>query len=175
MLIYVHRAWVPSVITARGIVPHISCARCKPDVEGVEEDAVGVIWVNSDALIVPVLRIIHATVSERAALRALHITPTRAAIRGSPGAELATIRIAATAVVIPNDGLCLSVNVICVTRRDCDVDASELVGAATTGSVPTTDRIVARRAASGIHGRTRRVRAAGHLITKHESVSIAGN
>src|SRR5207248_2831044 len=124
MLIYVHWAWVPSGITARGIVPHISCARCKPDVEGVEEDAVGVIWVNSDAGIVPVLRIIHATVSERAALSALHITPTRAAIRGGPGAELATFRIAATAVVIPNDGLCLGVNVICVTRRDCDVDAS---------------------------------------------------
>src|SRR5439155_22870522 len=122
MLVHVHRVWVPSGITAGGIVPDSSRARCKPDVEGVEEDAVGVIWVNSDALIVPVLRIIHATVSERTALRTLHITPARAAICASPRPELATIRIAATAVVIPNDGLCLSVNVICVTRRDCDVD-----------------------------------------------------
>ena len=69
----------------------------------------------------------------------------------------------------------MSVNVIGVTRRDCDVDSSELVGGAITGSGPTAYGIVARRAAAGVHRRTRRVRAAGDLITKHESISIAGN
>src|SRR5438874_1668679 len=172
MLIYVHWAWVTAGITARNIIPHVSCARCKPYVEGVEEDAVGVIWVNSDALIVPVLRIIHATVSERAALRALHITPARAAVCRSPRTKLASVG-ATTAVVIPNDRLRLCVDVVRVTRCDCDIDAPELIGAATTGSIAATNRIVARRATTGIHGRTRRVRAAGHLVTEHKPISIA--
>src|SRR5438552_7046829 len=173
MLIYVHRVWVPSGITAGGIIPNCACACCKPNVEGVEEDAVGVIWVNSDALIVPVLRIIHATVSERAALRTLHVSPARPAIGGSPGAKLTSIGIATTAVVIPNDGLRLCVDVVRVTRRDCDINASQLVGGANTGSSATANRIVARRAVTRIHGRSSSVRTAGYLVTKHEPVPIA--
>src|SRR5438552_17403233 len=123
MLIYVHWAWVTAGITARNIIPHVSCARCKPYVEGVEEYAFGVIWVNSDALIVPVLRIIHATVSERAALRTLHVSLARPAIGGSLGAKLTSIGIATAAVVIPNDGLRLCVDVVRVTWPDWDIDA----------------------------------------------------
>src|SRR5256885_2541640 len=175
MLIYVHRPWVPSGITARKIVPHTSCARCKPDVKGVEEDAVGIIWVNRNALIVPVLGIIETTVTERAALRAFHISPARPAIRASPRTKLATVGITTPTVVIPNNGLRLRVNVIRIARRHCDVDASKLVGAAITGSSPTGNRIITRRTAAGIHRRTCRVRAARHLVTEDKPVTITGN
>src|SRR5438552_3612548 len=81
--------------------------------------------------------------------------------------------IAKTAVVIPNDGLRLCVDVVRVTRRDCDIDASQLVGGANTGSVAAANRIVARRAVTRIHGRSSSVRTAGYLVTKHEPVRIA--
>ena len=58
MLVHVHRACTPAGITAGGIVPHCSCARCKPDVKSVEEDTVGVVRIYGDPLVVPVLRII---------------------------------------------------------------------------------------------------------------------
>ena len=131
MLVHVHRTCAAGVgITAGGIVPHCSCARCKPNVESVEEHAVGIVRVDRDSLVVPVLRIVAGgilAVSERAALRAFHVSPAGAAICGSPGAKLATSCAATTAIAIPNDGLRLRVDVIRVTRRDCDVDASELV------------------------------------------------
>ena len=180
MLIDVHGTCASAAgITAGGIVPHSTRARCKPHVERVEEDAVGIIRVHGDSLVVPVLRIIggaagDSAVSERAALRALHISPGRAAVCRSPRTKLAAIGVAAAAIVIPNDGLHLRVDVIGVTRRDCDVDASELIGAAITGSRSTSNRIIARRAATGIHRRTRRVRAAGDLVTEHKPISIAG-
>src|SRR5437773_3972141 len=169
--------WARAGITTGSIVPDSSRTRCKPHLERVEKDPVRIVWVHCDSLVVPVLGIVAlavVTVSKRAALRALHITPTPATVCGSPGAELAAVG-AAAAVVIPNDGLRLSVDVIGVTRRDCDVDSSELVGAAITGSSPTAYGIVARRAVTCIHRRTRGVRAADHLITKHEPISIAGN
>src|SRR4029453_13385934 len=124
---------------------------------------------------VPVLRIIEATVTERTALRAFHIRPAGAAICRSPCTELATVATTATAIAIPNDGLRLRVDVIWITRRDCDVDASELIGAAITGSVPIFNWIVARCAGAGIHGRTCRVRATGHLITEDKPVGIPGD
>ena len=117
-------------ITAGGIVPDGSCARCKPDVESVEEDAVRIVWIHGDSLVVPVLWIVAGgilAVSERAALRTFHVSPACAAIRGSPGAELAARCASATAIAIPDDGLPLRINVIRVTRRDSDIDASELV------------------------------------------------
>src|SRR4029450_5078551 len=91
----------------------------------------------------------------------------------SPCTKLATVTIAASA--IPNDGLRLRVDVIWIARRDCDVDASQLVGAAITGSVPILNWVVARCAAAGIHGRTGRVRATGHLITEDEPIGITGD
>src|SRR5262245_24661568 len=118
MLIHVNGACVPAVrITAGGIVPHSARARCKPHVERVEKDPGRMVWVHCDSLVVPVLGIVAlatSAVSERAALRALHISPARATVCGSPGAKLAAISTAAAAVAIGRDGLALCVNVICV-------------------------------------------------------------
>src|SRR5947207_15086976 len=99
--------------------------------------------ITSYAPIIHVLRIIAGTilaVSECAPLRTLHVSPARPAIGGSPGAKLTSIRIATTVVVIPNDGLRLCVDVVRVTRRDCDIDASQLVDGANTGSSATANR-----------------------------------
>src|SRR4029077_10756672 len=177
VLIHVHGTWVTAGITTGYIVPDCPCPRCKPDVEGVKEHAVGIVRIHRDALVVPVLRIIASTGNDvdRTALGALHKTPSPATVCGSPSAKLAAVGVATPAIAIENNGLPLRVDVIWVTRRDCDVDASELVGAATTGSGPTSNGIVARRAGAGVHRRTRRVRTAGDLIAKDESISIAGN
>src|SRR5215510_1450916 len=100
MLVHVHGKWAPARITTGDIVPDSSRACCEPNVICVEEDAVGIVRVHGDSLIVPVLRIIEAAVTERTALRAFHIRPAGAAICGSPGTKLATVTIAASA--IPN-------------------------------------------------------------------------
>src|SRR5215469_886764 len=178
MLVHVHGMRAPAGITTGGIVPDSSCTRCKPDLECVQENAVGVVRIHRDSLVVPVLGIVAlgiVTVSKRAALGAFHITPSPAAVCGSPGAELAAVGVTTTGVVIKLNRTRLSVNVIRVTRRDSDVDASELVGGANTGSGPTAYGIVARRAGACVHRRTCRVRAASDLCAKYESISIAGN
>src|SRR5919106_1087768 len=104
MLIDVHRACAPGIgIPAGGIVPNCSGPGCKPDVECVKEHAVGIVRIHRDSLVVPVLRIVAGsivTVSERAALRALHIHPGRATVCGTPGAELATVGVSTSTVVI---------------------------------------------------------------------------
>src|SRR6266436_1901606 len=157
MLVHVHGTWVPAGITTGDIVPYCPGPGSKPHIKGVKENAVGVVRVHRDSLVVPVLRIVEATVTERTALRTFHVSPAGAAICGSPCTKLATVGTAATGVAIPNDGLRLRVNVIGITWRDCDVDASKLVGAAITGSGPTNNWIVARCTAAGIHGRTCRI------------------
>src|SRR5436309_6794384 len=142
--------WAHAGITTGSIVPHSSRARCKPDIEGVEKHPVRVIRIHCDSLVVPVLRVIAGAViavSERAALRALHITPTPATVRGSPGTELAAIGAAAT-VAIRRDGLALCVNVIWVARRDANVNSPELVAGVDVNK---------RRTAAGVHGRPCRV------------------
>src|ERR1044072_9663981 len=103
MLVHVQGPGFPAGITTGDIVPHSSRTRCEPNIICIEEHAVGVVRIHRDSLIVPVLRIIEATVTERTALRAFHISPAGAAVCGSPRAELATVAIAASA--IPNDGL----------------------------------------------------------------------
>src|SRR5207249_5821171 len=62
-----------------------------------------------------------------------------------------------------------------ITRRDGDVDAAELVGAAITGPGPANNWIIARCTAAGIHWRTCRVRATVHLITEDKSVGITSD
>src|SRR5262245_58946122 len=104
MLIHVHGTWVSAGITTGDIVPHSSRTCCEPNVICVEEHAVGVVRVHRDSLIVPVLRIIEPTVTERTTLRAFHISPADAAICCSPGTELTTVSTTAIAR-IPNDGL----------------------------------------------------------------------
>src|SRR6266446_7266994 len=133
MLIHVNGACAPAIrITAGGIVPHSARARCKPHVKRVEKDAVRIVWVHCDSLVVPVLGIVAlarggCAVSERAALRALHITPARATVCGSPSAELAARSTAAAAVAVPHDGLALCVNVVRITRRDANINSPKLV------------------------------------------------
>src|SRR5215510_16186366 len=97
MLVHVHGKWAPARITTGDIVPDSSRACCEPNVICVEEDAVGVVRVHRDSLIVPVLRIIEAAVTERTALRAFHIRPAGAAIGCSPCTKLTTIGTAAIA------------------------------------------------------------------------------
>ena len=63
MLVHVHRTCAAAVgISAGGIVPYCACARCKPNVKSVEEDAVRIVRVYSDSLVVPVLRIIAGSI-----------------------------------------------------------------------------------------------------------------
>src|SRR5450759_5393142 len=130
MLIHVHGTCVPAVgITAGGIVPDSARPGCKPDVEGADEDTVRVVRIHCDRLIVPILRVIASAilaVSKRAALRALHVAPGSPAVRGSPGADLAPGGIAATAVVVTDNGLHLGVDVVRVTRGDGNVHSTQL-------------------------------------------------
>src|SRR5947208_15585868 len=104
MLIHMHRASCAAVrIPAGGIVPGSSCARCKPDIEGVENDAVRIIWIDDHSLIVPVLWVIAGAVlavPECTALRALHEGPICTAVRGGPVAYLAAECDDAAAVAI---------------------------------------------------------------------------
>ena len=170
MLIHVHRTCVSAVrITARGIVPNSSRARCKPNVERIEEYPIGIIRIDGDSLVVPVLRIITGAVtaiSERATLRAFHITPARATVCGSPSADLAARGVAATTIIVTDNGLYLGVDVIRVTRRDSNVDSAQLIAGIDVNK---------RRATPRIHGCPSRIGAARDLITKHETIGIAGD
>src|SRR5438105_6775478 len=148
MLVHMHRTCAAAIgIPAGRIVPYCPCPRRKPDVKRVKEHAFGVVRVHGDPLVVPVLRIITGgilAIAQRTSLRAFHVSPAGAAICAGPCAKLATVGTAATAVAIPNDGLGLGIDVIWITRRNCDVDASELVGGAITGSGPANNWIVTR-------------------------------
>src|SRR5436190_811595 len=121
-----NRACRPAVrISAGNIVPDSSRASCKPDVERVEEYAIGIIWVHHHPLIVPILVIVASAglaVSERAALRPLHESPARPAISRRPGTNLAARVIAAAA--IGNNGLCLGIDVVRIARRDSNIDSA---------------------------------------------------
>src|SRR5581483_1167135 len=132
-------------IPAGGIVPDISCASCKPDIKGVEENALGIIWIHYDSLVVPVLGIVTSSalaISERAALGALHESPACAAVNRNPGADLAPGCIAATTVTVADNRLYLSINVIRVTRRHSNLDPAYLI--------PGVD-INERGAVTGVH------------------------
>src|ERR1043166_5259854 len=117
-----HRTCCAAVgITAGGIVPHGSRARCEPDLERVEENTVGIIWINNHSLIVPVLGIVACAVlavPKRAALGTLHKSPACTAVGSGPGADLATRSVAAAAVTVTHNGLYLGIDVIRVTRGD---------------------------------------------------------
>ena len=170
MLIHVHRTCAAGIgIPAGGIVPHRSSAGCKPDVECVKEDAIRIVRIDRDSLVVPILWIIAGTtltVSERAALGTLHITPARAAICGSPGAKLAASAPPQPPLLFASNGLPLCVNIIRVAWRDSNLNATELVAG----------RGIDKRAAgAGIHRRACRVRAAGDLIAEHEPIGVAGD
>ncbi len=134
------RAWGSGRVAARHVVEGRPRAGRQPHVEGTDEDAVGVVGVNRDGLVVPVLRVVaapgraHARArvgagGEQRARRAGHVAPGGAAVGRGPDAELAAGGVAAAAVVVGGDGLHLRVDVVRVARRDGDVDAAELVPA----------------------------------------------
>ena len=131
-----------AVIAAREVGERRTGARRKPDVVGVDEQAVGVVRIDREALVVPVLRVVEAAAAERRALRAGHERPRGAAVRARPDAELAAGAAAAIAARVSGDGLHLRVDDVRVARRDRDVDPSELVGRYTVG--PPIMRTVAR-------------------------------
>src|SRR6266550_2152837 len=172
MLVHVNGACSPGIrITAGGIVPCRSRARCEPNVKSVEEHAVRIVRIHDDSLVVPVLRIITgtiwaATVSQRAALRTFHEGPACAAVSSSPGADLATRSFAAAAVAVTDNRLGLGIDVIRVTRRHSNVDTAQLIARI---------NINKRRAAAGIHGRSSRVRTAADCIAEDETISVACN
>src|SRR5437764_15137961 len=100
MLVHVHGMWVGAGITTGSIVPDSSRARCEPHVVSIEEYPVRIVRIYGDSLIVPVLRIIEATVTQRTALRTFHVSPGASAIRRSTAAELAARGTAATAIAV---------------------------------------------------------------------------
>src|SRR5215471_10572605 len=110
MLVHVHGKWTPAGITTGDIVPCSSSARREPDVVSVDEQAVGVVRIDREALVVPVLRVVEAAVAERRALRATHERPRGAAVRACPDAELAAGGTAAVAARISGDRLHLRVD-----------------------------------------------------------------
>src|SRR5205814_10018966 len=81
-----------AVIAAGDVKKRCPCACRKPTVERVNKNAVGIIWIHRDTLVVPVLWIVAGitagvsahTVSERAALGAGHKTPGVTAIVARP-------------------------------------------------------------------------------------------
>src|SRR5207248_1927209 len=82
VLIHVH-AIVRRAITASGIIPNEIPVGPEPDLEGVEKDAVRIVRINGNALVVPVLRIVArrgAAVSEGSARRAGDLSPGYAAV-----------------------------------------------------------------------------------------------
>src|SRR3954468_5402049 len=93
------------------------------DVEGIEEQGLGVVGVDSHALVVPVLGVIGRAAGKATHARAL--LPGRATVGGAPHAELPTALLAATG----EDGLHLSVNVVGVAGGHGQVDAAQGVAA----------------------------------------------
>src|SRR6476660_1594859 len=170
MLIHVNGTCAAAIrVTAGGIVPDSSCARCKPDVERIEEDPVRIVWVHGDSLVVPVLGIVAlatSAVSERAALRTLHVTPGCGAVCRSPRSKLAAVSTAATAVAIWSNRLALCINVVRVAWRDSKLDPPQLI--ASRG-------IDKWAAAGGVHRCPCRVGAAGNLITEDEPIGVTGD
>src|SRR6267378_8470812 len=114
-----HRAGRAAIrIAAGGIIPGSSRARCEPNFKSVEEDALRIIWIHNDSLIVPVLGIVSCAVlavSKRAALGTFHESPTCASVSRSPSANLAARRTSTTAIAVGDNRLCLGINVIRVT------------------------------------------------------------
>ena len=69
-------------ITASGIVPGGIAIGPEPNFEGIEENAVGIVWINGESLIVPVLWIVSRAaraVKKRIPGRARDLTPGYAA------------------------------------------------------------------------------------------------
>src|SRR4029077_13211827 len=98
-----------------------SGAGCKPNFEGIDKNPVGIIWINRDPLVVPVLGIVAraaTAIDERIAIRTGKLGPACAAVSRVPNAKLATVGTSTTIISVRRDRLHLRVNVIRVARRD---------------------------------------------------------
>src|ERR1043166_2659301 len=144
----------------------------EPNLERVEENAVRVVRIDGNTLVVPVLCVVPGAprgpgvaIDERSAGRPRNLRPSGATISGPPRAKLTTRRVRAATTGLRSDRLHLRVHVIGVTGRDCDVDAPKLIANARANvlragcsirSAPTIcisrNRGEITRAAAGRHG-----------------------
>ena len=60
-------------------------------------------------------------------MRALHESPTRAAVSGGPNTDLAAGNVAATGVIVTDNGLHLGIDVARVARRNRNVHSTQLI------------------------------------------------
>src|SRR4030095_11495346 len=93
----------------------------------------------------------------------LHESPACAAVSRCPGTDLTAGRASAAAVAVTDNRLCLSIDVICVTRRYRDLDSAQLV---------TSVYVNEWRAARRVHRRIRGIGAALDLVTKDEPAGV---
>src|SRR5438105_15695691 len=91
MLVHVNDLGVTAVAAGR-ISPGGISILPKPDFECIEKDAVRIVWIDRDALVVPVLIVVGvaaAAVRNRSSGRAGNLGPCRSAIRRTPCGTLA--------------------------------------------------------------------------------------
>ena len=128
VLVHVHT--MVRAIPAGDVVPHGIPVGPEPNFEGVEKDAVGVVRINGDALVVPVLGIVSrraTAVRERIAGRASDLSPGYPAVCGAVGTELAASRTATATIRVTPDGLHLGIDIVRIAWRYSEINATELI------------------------------------------------
>src|SRR5205823_9933941 len=127
-LVCVHHLGVAAVTTS-GVDPRRVSIFPKINLIGVENDAVRIVWIYRDTLIIPILVVIvgaTAAIDERRSGRAGNLPPSRSAVRAPPCRKFAT-GPAATRLCL--DCLHLRVNDVWIARRNCDVDTTQFIRA----------------------------------------------
>jgi hypothetical protein len=158
-----------AVVAAGEIVEAYPGPGGEPNVEGIDKNAIRIIWIDRHSLVVPVLRVVAGvtrTVQKGTAAGAGHKAPRIAAISAAPNTELATASVTAPSIIIRRDGTNLSVDVIRIAGRDGDIHASKL----RTGA-----RTAVGRPAAGVHVRAGRIGAAAHGRAVNETVVVASD
>ena len=144
MLIDVHD--IPAAITAGGV-------------ESAEKDAIRIIRIHGNSLVVPILGVIARTagaVEEQGAGRASNLSPGGAAVGRPVGAELATVGASAAAVWVRSDGLDLGVHDVRVAGRDRELNAAQLIAGSGIDIGRAAGRIESRPAV-GVGGNRREI------------------
>src|SRR5262245_10902200 len=171
-----HRA---SVVTTGHVIESCPGARCHPSVISIHKHAIRIIWIDSHALVVPVLWIVAAagraggnclstgaaTLPERAALRSRHIAPGSPGVGAHPNSELASGSVCAACIVVRGDRPDLSIDVIRIAGRICDVHAAELIDGIYVSAI--------RDALTCLHCFAGSVRTSRHAGTVDDAVIIA--
>ena len=128
--VLIHMYDVAAAVTARGVVPKRISVGPKPDIESAKEDAVGIVRIDGDGLVVPILRVIAGAagaVEQGSSGRTGNLAPSHTSIRRAIRAVLATRGAAAAAVGVRDNRLHLRVEVVRITRCDREFDPSHLV------------------------------------------------